>query len=166
PESLTASGASANPDQQLIAKSYQTAQSSADLTGGAQRAPLVKDLPPGDSRSNGFTVNIQSERPAAAASKTEDESNTRPQLQPVIQVAFESVEPEAATQTTREDTQTQRTVDQRPASQFTRPVSNAGESSSSVQEARVVQAEPGQVPANIGQVDVQALDQLGVVILR
>jgi type II secretion system protein D len=34
------------------------------------------------------------------------------------------------------------------------------------QDVRLVQQEPGQVQANIGQVDVQALDQLGVVILR
>lgn len=88
--------------------------------------------------------------------------------QPILRISYEHQNGDQAGNET-----TQNPGDKRPVPQFARQVSNGRSEpqqprDSAQQDVRrpVYQPGSGQVPANIGQVEVQGLDQLGIMILR
>ena len=124
------------------------------------------DLPPGVSLDPHHTP---ASNPVASTAEGPKESNRPDNSAAVIQISFEKAEP---TQDAEEETDVRNVPERRPVGQFVRQVSQSP--TEQVPTARVQRepARPGQppesaqVPSFVGQVEVQGLDQLGVIILR
>jgi general secretion pathway protein D len=122
--------------------------------------------PKGPSAAERFQALVNESKAADASGPSGAKDGSRPsatirlrsegELEPITLASYDPADP---AQTATQDPRLKNRPDQKPASQFTRPVSN-------INASGLPLTQDGQVPSNIGQVDVQALEQLGVVILK
>ncbi len=119
-----------------------------------------------EQNSTAATISRPIQVPSGLRAKTPS-TRTNARLQPVIQSAFESSESsQIGNAASNQNNPPPRT----PVTQFVKQYTGRGESQQAqppgVPRRDMQQPQPGEIPSFIGQVDVQALNDLGVIILR